>query len=182
MATLGLAAFAFAELFLCWPVAWWLYAALFPCFTLGLLRPVAWRAQLGALALLGLACLSMILLYVAPWSTRKSFVRSLHSIPLGAPERDARYAMRRYRVLTHVHGPPAPPLAAPPPRQAAAPHPTPPLCDVSPGDGGTFASDEIPIGHARLIYRHSCDGAFNADFGVVDIANGKVTDVQFQPD
>jgi hypothetical protein len=33
-----------------------------------------------------------------------------------------------------------------------------------------------------IVFRHSDDGAFNADWGVVTIAGGKVVDVRFDPD
>lgn len=50
----GLALFALAEILLAWPVEWWLYAALVPCFALGLLRSVPIGQQRGRLVWIGL--------------------------------------------------------------------------------------------------------------------------------
>ena len=45
-----------------------------------------------------------------------------------------------------------------------------------PGTNQEFAPD------GAIVFRHSDDGLFNADWGVVTIVNGKVVDVRFDPD
>jgi hypothetical protein len=42
-------------------------------------------------------------------------------------------------------------------------------------------NQEFTVGGA-LVFRHSNDGAFNADWGIVSFQNGKVVSVQFDPD
>jgi hypothetical protein len=181
VALVGFGLCALVELLVCYPVAWWLYAALIPFFALGMLRPVSWRAQLRALAGLSLAIVAMAVLYFVPWSTRKPFVRRLQSIPTGATEGEARRIMGKYRVLTEVHSDDPPPtIPVPDPSQTPTGPPT--VCDVTTLDGGLYASNELPLGHERLSYRHSCDGDFDADFGVVELTNDQVTEVSFDPD
>jgi hypothetical protein len=168
-ASLGLAACALAEVVPSWQVPWWLYLVLGLALAAAVLRRVPWREQLGGICLLASAVAIMATLYFVPWSTRKPFVRRLDTVRVGASENDVRRIMKGYRVVTTVPGR----------RMANGGEPT---CDVTHVDGGVVSSDTLEPGHARLLFRHSCDGAFDADFGVVELSAGKVVDVRFEPD
>lgn len=172
-APLALALFAFAEVLLAMPVAWWLYLPLVPLFGLGILRRQSLAAQWSRLTAFLAIIATIAALYFVPWSMRKPFLRDLYSIQPGMTEADVHRIMGRYMEGTGW------------PAIYGGTHPdTGTLTDV--GTGATHATGSTPTGEmtikSSLVFRHSTDGAFNSDWGIVILKDGKVTGVSFSPD
>jgi hypothetical protein len=112
-------------------------------------------------------------LYFVPWSSRKPFLHDLYSIQPGMTEADVRRVMGRYKEGT---GWPA--------AYGGMPAGTGTLTDL--GTGSTHATGTTPAGEMTiqdsLVFRHSTDGAFDADFGIVTFRNSRVVEVSFSPD
>lgn len=158
-----LALWAAAEWLLAYPVAWWLYAPLVPLFAIGFLSPVAPSRQPGRILAFALLTALTALLYMVPWTSRKPFLRDLGSIRPGMSEAEVRQIMRGYIEGT---GWPASPASAE--RENA-------------GYGQAAAPEPLAL-PGSLVFRHSTNGAFNSDWGVVALENGRVTRVRFDPD
>lgn len=114
----------------------------------------------------------LIILYVVPWNSRKPFLRDLDKIQIGMTVDQVEIIMGRYMKGT---GWPAIPGSKSPTGQ---------LVEV--GAGGTLATSNSPSGELviqdSITYRHSNDGAFNSDWGVVKFNDGKVVAKKFMPD
>jgi hypothetical protein len=173
LALVALAMFAACEVLLCFPVAWWLYGAVGVLFAAGLLRRRPAREQKARLALLGAAWACAALLCFVPWSSRKPFLRDLGRIKAGMTENEVRNRMARYKegtgwpamVTTNSDG-------------ASV------LRDASSGlahPAGVSPSGQLTLRDA-LVFRHSDDGQFNSDWGIVSFTNGRVAQVGFSPD
>lgn len=173
IASVALALFALAEVLLAMPVAWWLYLSLIPLFAAGLLRRQPGAAQFLRLVALIVIVAGMAALYFVPWSSRKPFLRDLNSIRPGMSEAEVRRIMGRYLEGT---GWPAPYGGTPDGRGTL---------NIL-GSGATHATGTSPNGQMTiadsLVFRHSNDGAFNSDWGIVTLKDGKVTAVSFSPD
>ncbi len=173
IASTALALFALAEVLLAMPVVWWLYLSLVPLFAVGLLRRKSGAAQRSRLAVFVAVLAAIAALYFVPWSTRKPLLHDLYSIRPGMTEADVRRIMGRYMEGT---GWPA--------AYGGTPARTGTLTDI--GTGATHATGTTPNGEmtieSSLVYRHSTDGAFNSDWGIVALKDGKVTGVSFSPD
>ena len=104
--------------------------------------------------LLGIFVVAMVVLYKIPWSTRKPFLTALSRVRIGMTVEEVDRVMSAY-----IKGSGIEPV-------------------------GRFGSDEngqLELSDA-IIFRHSDDGAFNADWGLVRFKDGIVTDIEFVPD
>ena len=114
----------------------------------------------------------LVILYLVPWNTRKPFLRDLEKVQIGMTVDQVEVIMGRYMTGT---GWPVMPGAASPTGQ---------LIDAS--SGLTMATSNSPSGEMvirdSITYRHSNDGAFNSDWGVVRFSNGFVVAKEFMPD
>ena len=173
IASIALALFALAEVLLAMPLVWWLYLSLVPLFAIGLLRRQPVAVQRSRLAVFIAVLAALAALYFVPWSTRKPFLHDLYSIRPGMTEADVRRIMGRYMEGT---GWPA--------AYGGTPAGTGTLTDL--GTGATHATGSTPSGQmtikSSLVFRHSTDGAFNSDWGIVALKDGKVTGISFSPD
>jgi hypothetical protein len=172
-ASLALALFALAEVLLAMPVVWWLYLLLIPLFAFGIVRRQPASVQPRRLAAFAGVVAFIATLYFVPWSSRKPFLHDLYRIQPGMSEADVRRIMGRYREGT---GWPA--------AYGGNPAGTGTLTDL--GTGATHATGTTPTGEMTiqnsLIFRHSTDGAFDSDWGVVEFKDGRVTGVSFSAD
>jgi hypothetical protein len=165
--------FALIEVGMRYPVAWWLYLAVALLFGFALAQWRPLRKQVVRVsALLGIWAI-ICALYFVTWSSRKPFLHDLYSIRPGMTEGDVRKIMAGYMEGTGW--------------------------PVFPGsktnEGGTLnivgsssqystrtsGTGELAIRDA-LVFRHSNKGAFNSDWGIVTLSNGKVVKVAFSPD
>ncbi len=148
----ALALFAFAEILLAMPLAGWLYLVLPPFFAVALLR---WRPESRRtfrLATFMMVMAALAALHFVPWTGRKTFLRDLYTIRPGMTEDQVRRIMARYIEGT---GWPAP--------------------------GGSAAGESLLL-PGSLVFRHSNEAAFNSDWGIVALKDGKVSDVRFSAD
>jgi hypothetical protein len=172
-ATVALTLFALCEVILAFPVSGWLYLLLVPLFGFGLVRRHAPRTQFGRLGVFGAIVAAIAVLYFVRWTSRKPFLRDLYSVRPGMSEADARQIMARY-----VEGTGWPAV------YDGAPSGTGTLTDL--GTGATHVTGTTPTGEmtilSSLVFRHSTDGAFNSDWGIITLKDGRVTNVSFSPD
>jgi hypothetical protein len=112
--------------------------------------------QIGALALV-LAASAM--LYFVDWSTRKPFLRDLARVRVGMSEAEVRLVMAGYKEGTGWPIPPSP--------SGSPAKPTPPT--------------ELILPHS-LVFRHSDEAAFNSDWAIIALSEGKVARVEFSAD
>jgi hypothetical protein len=164
---------ALCEVGMSYPEAWWLYLALGVMFGLALAQWRSLRKQVVRVSALLVVWAIICALYFVEWSSRKPFLHDLYSIRLGMTEGEARKIMARYMEGTGW----------------------PMFPGSKTNEGGTLrilgnsseystrASDtgEMAIRDA-LVFRHSKEGAFNSDWGIVTLSNGKVVKVEFSPD
>jgi len=174
VAAVALAVFALCEVGLAYPVAWWVYLAVGVAFAVGLVRPVPLSRQLARLGAL-VALLAVIsVLYFVEWTTRKPFLRDLAKVHVGMPEIEVRSIMGHFMEVT---GWPASPFDASTNSSST-------LTIV--GSGSQYSTTTSPSGKMvirdSLVFRHSTDGAFNSDFGIVSLSTGRVVRVEFSPD
>ena len=155
IAFLLLLLFAVSEVLVAIPVAWWLYVALACVFAAGLLHHRPLRQQPRRLFSLFTVCMIMTFLYVVPWSGRSAFLKRLYSIRPGMTINEARDLMAGYMEGT---GWPANPF------------------DESHESGGEFKIQ------GALVFRHSDEPAYNSDWGIVHVKQGRVTHVEFSQD
>ena len=174
IAAIALALFALREVGLAYPVAWWLYLSVGVAFAVGLIRPVAVRSQLARLGALAALLAVISVLYFVEWTARKPFLRDLACVHVGMTEAEVRRIMGRYMEGT---GWPASPFDASTNSSST-------LTDV--GSGSRSSTTTSPSGemviHDSLVFRHSTDGAFNSDWGIVSLSSGRVVRVEFSPD
>jgi len=171
--TVALVLFAFAEVLLAWPVAWWLYVLLALALLLGLLRPVPAGQQRARLLVFALLIAITAGLYRVPWTSRKPFLRDLYSIRVGMNEAQVRQIMDGYIEGT---GWPARVPGATQDVQRV----------IDPMGGGTYATARSAAGDMgvvdSIVFRHSTEAHFNSDWGIVKLQDGRVVDVSFSPD
>jgi hypothetical protein len=173
VAAIAPAFLALCEIGMAYPVAWWLYLSVAVGFAAGFIHPVPERSQLARIgALLGVTVV-IAALYFVEWTTRKPFLRDLARIRVGMTEAEVRHIMSRYMEGT---GWPAPPFDTP--KNVGA------LSIV--GSSSQYSTTTSPGNHLvirdSLVFRHSDDGAFNSDWGVVSMYGGRVVRVEFSPD
>jgi hypothetical protein len=167
-----LALMALYEVLLELPVAWWLYAAV----------TVAWAAAISVTLGKSLPHRTLVVpiagiiiawvLYFVPWSIRKPFLRDLYSIQPGMNEDEVRNIMAGYMEGT---GWPA--------LYVGESHGEGFVNDFGTGTGypATEFDGELAIKNS-LVFRHSDDGAYNSDWGIVTLEEGRVVSVDFSPD
>ena len=162
----ALALLAFVELLLLFPVVWWLYAGVSVAFVVSLTLALRLRGH-GPLYLApALGLLVAWGLYLLPWSSRKPFLRDLRRVDVGMTPGQVRDIMADYREGTGL-----------PYLDSFAFEPT------GSSHGGVVSVDEGEIAMSNsLIFRHSDEGAFNADWGIVEFAEGRVLKVDFSAD
>jgi hypothetical protein len=100
-------------------------------------------------------CFVAAILYLTPWSSRNAFLKDLYSIKPGMTVTEGQVIMRGYIPGTGF--------------------PSNPLAETS-GPGG-----ELTI-QGALVFRHSQEPANNADWGIVNLRDGRVTSVEFSAD
>lgn len=163
---------ALCEVVMAWPIPRTYYAGLAFVFAVACLRFLPLRRQWGYVLTLAVAWSALATLHFVDWNTRKPFLRDLDRIQPGMTEPDVRRIMGHYIEGT---GWPANPLA---PEGTGT-------VRVVPGDSqwesGTSHSGELTLKHT-VVFRHSHDGAFASDWGIVTFAAGRVVSVQFSPD
>lgn len=173
LGTLGLVCLGICEIGLAYPVTWWLYLLPSAAFAAALIRFAPLRSQAGQVAALAALLGVIIGLYSIDWTTRKPFLRDLARVCPGMSEAEVLRIMGGYIRGT---GWPAIP--------AADSSNAPTLVDASRGSRyatGVSPSNELTVGDS-LVFRHSTNGRFNADWGIVTLSAGRVVRVEFSPD
>jgi hypothetical protein len=173
IAALVLVLLALCEVALAYPVAWWLYSCVALAFAVALIRPgvPSQRRRTSMLvALVG----TIAALYFVPWTTRKPFLRDFARVQVGMTEAEVRQIMGHYIEGT---GWPANP-------SDTSTNSVSTLTDA--GSGAQYSATTSPSGEmvlrSALVFRHSTDGAFNSDWGIVSLSSGRVARVSFSPD
>ena len=155
VATLALLLFTASEMLVAVPVAWWLYVATLGMFAIGLLKNQHPRHQFRRFVALISICFVAAILYLTPWSSRNGFLKHLYSIKPGMTATQVQAVMKGY-----IQGPGIP--------------------------SNPFADTPVPSGglaiQSALVFRHSEDPAYNADWGIVNLRDGIVTSVEFSAD
>lgn len=174
IAGFALALFALCEVGMAYPVAWWLYLSVTVAFAVALIRPVSVRSQRARIGALVAILAVIAALYFVEWTSRKPFLRDLAHVHVGMTEAEVRHIMSRYMEGT---GWPASPFDS----STNAPST---LTDV--GSGSKYSTTTSPAGEMvirdSLVFRHSTNGAFNSDWGIVALSSGRVVRVEFSPD
>lgn len=172
MATLALALFALCEVGMAYPVVWWLYLSVALAFAVALAWPASVHTRLARMSALIAVVAIIAMLYFVEWTSRKPFLRDLARVQVGMTELEVRKIMGRYLEGT---GWPASPFDTNAPST---------LTDV--GSGSQYSTTTSPSGEMlirdSLVFRHSTDGAFNSDWGIVSFSTGRVVRVEFSPD
>ena len=96
IAALALALFAFCEVGMAYPVAWWLYLLVGIAFAAALIRLVPVRNQLARVGMLTAVIALIVALYFVEWTSRKPFLRDLARVHVGMTEVEVRHIMARY--------------------------------------------------------------------------------------
>ena len=165
---------ALCELVLAFPVAWWLYVSVVLAFAAALVERAPLRRQprrLGALAAITAIAAT---LYLVDWSTRKPFLRDLNRIKVGMSEAEVRQIMARYMTGTGW------PASAGDGRQTASGTLS-IVGSTSQYSTTVSSSGELQIRNA-IVFRHSNDGAFDSDWGIVTFVGSRVVRVEFSRD
>lgn len=160
IASILLGLLALCELGLSYPVAWWLYGTVVLLAAAGLLQRAPLRHQVAPLIVVAAVALAVGVCYGIDWTSRKPFLRDVARIRPGLTERDVRKIMGRYLEGT---GWPAAPL------------------DLEADAKSAAATGELTLRDA-LVFRHSTDGRFNSDWGIVRFAEGRVVATEFSAD
>lgn len=158
IASLVLLLFTASEVLIAIPIAAWLYVVVAAMFAAGLLRLRPPRQQRGRLVAFSAVCFVMAGLYLVPWCSRTHFLRRLYSVKPGMSVRDVRRVMAGYMEGTGV---PANPMDE--------------SKRFSDSDGQLLIPD-------CLVFRHSDDPAYNADWGMIYFRAGRVAKVEFSAD
>lgn len=174
VAAFSLALLAFCEVGLAYPVAWWLYFLVAIAFTIGIIRPAAVSHQIIRIGILAAVIAVITTLYFVEWTSRKPFLRDLARVRAGMTEVEVRHIMARYIEGT---GWPALPGSSP----SNAPGTLNIVGNSSQYSTGAAPSGEMVI-RDSLVFRHSNDGSFNSDWGIISLSRGRVVSVEFSPD
>lgn len=174
IAGFALVLFGLCEIGMAYPVAWWLYLSVAIAFAAGLIRPVSLRSQIARIGALVAVIAAIVTLNLVEWTTRKPFLRDLDGIRIGMTEVEARRIMGRYMEGTGWSANPF----------DTSTNATSTLTDVGNGSqySTTTSSSGEMVTQGSLVFRHSTDGAFNSDWGIVSLSNGRVVRVEFSPD
>jgi signal transduction histidine kinase len=173
LAAIALALFALCEVGIAYPVSWWLYLCVALAFAAGLIRPVSARSQLARIGALVAVIAVIATLYFVEWTTRKPFLRDLDRIRVGMTEAEVRQIMGRYMEGSGWPAIPGSSTNAPGTLNIV-------------GSDSQYSTETSPSGQMvirdSLVFRHSNDGAFNSDWGIISLSSGKVVSVEFSPD
>jgi hypothetical protein len=174
IAGIALALFALWEVGMAYPVAWWLYLSVAVAFACALIRPAPVRSQIRRLGVLTALLVFIAVLYFVDWTTRKPFLRDLARVRVGMTEAEVRRIMSHYMEGT---GWPALP--------GSSPTNGPGSLNIV-GSGSQYSTETSPSGQMAirdsLVFRHSNDGAFNSDWGIISLSSGRVVRIEFSPD
>lgn len=173
IAALVLALLAFYEVGIAYPVAWWLYFSVAIAFVVALWPFASGRFQRLRILSLFAVSVAIAALYYVPWTSRKPFLRDLGRVHIGMTEAEARHIMSRYMEGT---GWPASPFDNPTNSNTLS------IVGSSSQYSTTTSPDGQMVIRNSLVFRHSTDGAFNSDWGIVSISSGRVARVEFSPD
>ncbi len=144
----------FAEILLAMPLPVWFYGVS----RLLVILPVVIRpSRLSAFVAVILVVLLSVL-HLVPWTSRKPFLGQLNKVQTGMTATQVSAIMAEY---TEGTGWPAAPGTQSPTT--------------------TNTSSQLALANS-LVFRHSDDGRFNSDWGVVEFKDGRVIRVQFMPD
>jgi hypothetical protein len=165
---LGLAAFWEILGAMCVPGKMFIAYGLF--WTAVLLPFLLWRPSVLKIRIYMLFLAALIILHAVPWNSRKVFLRDFDKVRVGMTVEEVEAVMGKYIKGT---GWPAGPSTT---RQV--------LTEV--GTGISMKTYESPTGELGIqdsvVYRHSNDGAFNSDWGIVRFQEGRVVWKDFMPD
>jgi hypothetical protein len=160
---------AFAEILLALPLPVWFYGLSGLLVILPVVIRPSHLSAFVAVALIGF----LIAFHLVPWTSRKPFLHQLNKVRPGMTEAEVRVIMTGYKEGT---GWPAAPWQPPGFKGTLE----------APGSSNTFRT--VTDTNSRialidsLVFRHSDDGRFNSDWGVVEFKDGRVIRVQFMPD
>jgi hypothetical protein len=172
ISVLFLALLGLWELGLGMPVAWWLYLAVSLSLTISIILTLPRNQPYRTLVIPVAAIALSWILYLVPWNSRKPFLKDLHSIRSGMDEGQVRQIMSGYLEGTGwptVYGGESSGEGS--------------LTDLGSGTTRptTSVHGELAITDS-LVFRHSDDGAYNSDWGIVTFDKGRVVNVEFSPD
>ena len=151
----------------------WDFYALYAIVISVLLSPLIFRRFSGLKLVLYFCFLfSLVMLHCAPWTSRKTFVADLYSLRPGMS-----IAEVDQRMSVYLKGTGLPSL---PVRLSAATN----LTDLSTGNSYRLSDGETGSGNLQtaLVYRHSTEGRFNGDWGIVQVHSGRVMSISFSMD
>ena len=108
---------------------------------------------------------TIALIYYTPWSSRKLFLHDLYSIKPGMSVAEVETRMKLYVI---------------PFEDDTSENPIP----ISPEANQDVVKEQQDEFHFpdKLVYRHSNNGLFNADLGIVHLKDGIVESVEFEAD
>lgn len=174
LAALALVLLAFYEVGVAYPVAWWLYLTVAIAFIVALWPSASGRFQRARILSLLAISAAIAALYFVPWTSRKPFLRDLARVHVGMTEVEVRHIMGHY-----LEGSGWPSLPGNGPTNG------PGTLNIV-GSGSQYSTETSPSGQMAirdsLVFRHSNDGAFNSDWGIISLSSGKVVRVEFSPD
>ncbi len=154
------------------PVVWWLYAAVTVAFipAIGIALELHLPRRTVVVPLVGISFAWV--LFLVPWNSRKPFLNDLYRIRPGMNEAQVRKIMGQYMEGTGwpaVYGEDGPGERS--------------LTGLGSGgsDSPTEPDDQLVIQNP-VVFRHSDDGAYNADWGIVKFEGGHVVSVDFSRD
>lgn len=172
--TLGLGVIAvacatFVEVAAAFPLPAWFYGLLcLPIIAPVVVCPSRLAATCAALFVGCLLACSLV-----PWTSRKPFLEHLDKVRPGMTEAQVRGFMAGYKEGTGWPAAPWQPVGSAGTLQTI-------------GSSNTFRTVTDSNGKMSLIdslvFRHSDDGCFNSDWGVVQLKDGRVLRVEFLPD
>jgi hypothetical protein len=140
--------------------------------TLILLPLLLWKASWPKYVCYALMILSLGVLYFVPWNSRKPFLRDFEKIRIGMTLSEVEMIMGDYIKGTGWQA-----LRS---TETSMATPTVLSSDI------TMKTSDNPSGELEIqdtiVYRHSNEGAYNSDWGVVKFEDGKVVGKTFLPD
>ncbi len=140
--------------------------------TLILLPLLLRKASVSKYGIYALLVVSLVALYVVPWNSRKSFLRDFSEIRIGMTVSEVELIMGNSIRGTGWPTLPSSVSSTQTPMESGL---DPTIQTVNQPHGDLEIQDSI-------VYRHSNEGAFNSDWGVVQFKDGKVTNKVFLPD
>lgn len=159
----------FTEILLAMPLPVWFYGLSGALVILPVVIPPSRLSALVAVVLVGF----LIAFHLVPWTSRKPFLGQLNKVQTGMTETQVRVIMTGYKEGTGWPAAPWQPTGSAGTLETA-------------GSSNTFRT--VTDTNAQLaladsvVFRHSDDGRFNSDWGVVEFKDDRVIRIQFMPD